>query len=322
MGKKIKFITKILSLGEVRQRILILVYHRVLPHKDPLWDGDVDQSTFAMHMKVLKEGFNVLPVSEAIVRLNNGTLPPRCVCITFDDGYADNYEVALPILKNMKLPASFFIAVGYLDGGRMWNDTIIESVRVASGDRLNLQSIGLGIFDTSTVDKRSVTIYKILEKLKYHPIQQRNIKAEQVASIVGAPLPGNIMMTTEQVQQLHSAGMEIGAHTVNHPILTKISNDSAKDEIVTSKNKLEEIIGDKIQAFAFPNGKPNKDYNAEHVVMVRNAGFKYCVSTSWGTVRKGDDLYQLPRISPWEETSFRFAISLMKRRYSGKAETV
>lgn len=318
----VKVISQVFSSGVLRKRIVVLIYHRVLLTKDPLWDGDVDQEAFFMQMKVLKERFNVLPLGEAIQKLNNGTLPARCVCITFDDGYADNHTVALPILQNMNLPATFFIATGYLDGGRMWNDTIIESVRYAGGDMLDLRPIDMGIQDMSTVDIRRTVIRNILEKLKYESPEKRNQRAEQVASIVGTTLPDDIMMTTEQVKKMNEAGMEIGAHTVNHPILSKIPADEARNEIVTSKRRLEDIIGETVDAFAFPNGKPHKDYNSEHVDMVRKAGFKYCVSTSWGTVGKGTDVFQLPRIAPWEETSFRFTLSLLKSRYSGIAEKV
>ena len=95
-------------------------------------------------MALLAAHFTVLPLSEAVERLARGALPARAVCVTFDDGYADNYAVAAPILPGMGSAATFFVAARYLDGGRMWNDTIIEAVRRATGPTLELSGLGLG----------------------------------------------------------------------------------------------------------------------------------------------------------------------------------
>lgn len=110
----------------------ILVYHRVLPQADPLFPSIVDAERFSLQLELLRRCFNVLPLPEALARLRNGSLPPRAACITFDDGYADNEAVALPLLRQHGLHATFFIASGFLDGGRMWNDTVIEAVRLST----------------------------------------------------------------------------------------------------------------------------------------------------------------------------------------------
>lgn len=109
----------------------ILVYHRVLAQADPLLPALPDTRLFDRHMALLGRCFRVLPVGEAVARLRQGTLPARAACITFDDGYADNAEWALPILQRHGLRAAFFIASDYLDGGRMWNDDVIAAVRHA-----------------------------------------------------------------------------------------------------------------------------------------------------------------------------------------------
>ncbi|WP_163360867.1 polysaccharide deacetylase family protein, partial [Escherichia coli] len=80
----------------------------------------------------LRSWFNVLPLDEAAQRLKDGSLPARAAALSFDDGYADNHDIALPLLQKHGLPCSFFIATGFLDGGRMWNDTLIESIRLST----------------------------------------------------------------------------------------------------------------------------------------------------------------------------------------------
>lgn len=107
----------------------ILIYHRVLARPDPLFPGEVDRALFERQLRLLKRFYTVLPLSVAVQRLRDGSLPPRAACITFDDGYADNAEHALPLLRQYGLHATFFIATGYLNGGQMWNDRVIDAVR-------------------------------------------------------------------------------------------------------------------------------------------------------------------------------------------------
>jgi hypothetical protein len=110
-------------------KLSILIYHRVLPVPDPLFPTETTVESFDAQLGLLKSLFNVLPLPEAVARLKAGTLPARAASITFDDGYADNFTRALPILQKHGLHATFFIATAYLDGGRMFNDTVIESIR-------------------------------------------------------------------------------------------------------------------------------------------------------------------------------------------------
>src|SRR5688500_10667438 len=120
------FLKPIVSIASYR-KLSILIYHRVHAEVDPIFPAEVDAKQFGLQLNWIKSLFNVLPLDEAIEALEQNRLPARTAAITFDDGYADNTEVALPILKKHNLSATFFICTGYLDGGRMWNDTIIES---------------------------------------------------------------------------------------------------------------------------------------------------------------------------------------------------
>lgn len=293
-------------------KLVILAYHRVLPRMDPLLDGVLDEATFDWQMSLLAERFTVLPLTEAATRLAAGSLPPRAVCITFDDGYADNFNVALPILTKHGLTATFFIATGYLDGGRMWNDTVIESVRRAQGGELDLRAIGAGVYPIGDVRERRATVRKLLNELKYMPMDERLRKTEAVAEATGANVPDNLMMTSEQVRQMQSIGMEIGAHTVNHPILKRVPLSTAEQEIRLSRARLHEIGVREVRAFAYPNGKPGTDYVHDHVEAVRRAGFDIAVSCAWGCANRDTAPLELPRIGPWDRTPWRFNLRLLK----------
>jgi peptidoglycan/xylan/chitin deacetylase (PgdA/CDA1 family) len=111
---------------------------------------------------------------------------------------------------------------------------------------------------------------------------------------------------------VHKSGIGIGAHTVNHPILASIDLATARAEIAQGKQALEEMIGEKVPLFAYPNGKPDADYRAEHVALVKELGFEGAVSTAWGACKGEPDVFQLPRFSPWDRTALRFALRMAR----------
>lgn len=310
----------LLSPAGRRGALLVLIYHRVLPEADPLLADEPDARTFAAHMDVVASAFNVLPLSEAAARLERGELPPRAACITFDDGYANNLEVALPILAQRKLPATVFITTQFIRGGRMWNDTVIEVVRRASGE-LDLTSFGLQRYVLADMDARRRSLDAILNGLKYLEPLERLRTVNEIAERAAVALPNDLMLSEDQIRKLHRAGVEIGAHTFSHPILTRIDEQAATAEIRSSKGTLEEVIGAPVTTFAYPNGRPQKDYGPRDVGLVRAAGFRAAVSTAWGCARRGADLHQLPRVAPWDRTAARF-VGRMMSAYLGAAAQV
>jgi peptidoglycan/xylan/chitin deacetylase (PgdA/CDA1 family) len=232
--------------------------------------------------------------------------------VTFDDGYTDNAEVALPILQKCRVPATFFIATGYLDGGRMWNDTVTEAIRAIAAPTLDLASLGLGTVALDTGAAKRAAIATLLPALKYLPGPEREAHAERLGEMAGIPRHGKLMMREEQVRELNEAGMEIGAHTVTHPILLSTAPDAARSEIADSGRRLAEIVRQPVRIFAYPNGKPGVDYGPEHVQMVRDAGYAAAVSTGWGGATARSDRFQLPRFTPWDRTPGRFALRLIR----------
>jgi len=298
--------------GGTRGKLLILCYHRIFPQSDPLVPDCINSDLFDLHMNVVASLFSPLPLSEAVDRLQQGTLPARAISVTFDDGYADNFEVALPILRKHGIPATIFIASGYLDGGRMWNDTLTESVRRAPGSELDTGDMGLAHLPISSPQERGLTARKILLHLRRLPPEERIRQVEQLAVRIGAELPDDLMLSSGQVRKLHAAGIEIGAHTVTHPILSRLSAESAEQEIRDSRRHLQDLAGAKVTGFAYPNGKPGLDYEKTHIQAVSRAGFDYAVSTARGHASIGVDRFQLPRMSPWDRTHFRLGLRIIR----------
>jgi peptidoglycan/xylan/chitin deacetylase (PgdA/CDA1 family) len=295
-------------------RLSILIYHRVLAQPDSLFPGEVDAAVFERHLDLLKRFFNVIPLLEASQRLRNGSLPRRAACITFDDGYADNEEVALPILQRHGLRACFFVATGYLDGGQMWNDVVIEHVRHATGTQLDMSVCGLGRFAIDNLGLKAKAIADILNALKYLPFEQRQALVHPLRS-THAEQP-NLMMSRLQVLALHRAGMEIGAHTVTHPILATMSDQAARADMGYGKRQLEDIIGTPVRLFAYPNGKPGQDYGPRDVRIAQDLGFDCAVTTQWGAAQYGSDPFQLPRFTPWDRSRLGFLLRMQKNMLS------
>lgn len=296
-------------------RLTIAIFHRVLPLPDPLFPDEVDRARFDNLCAWLAAWYNVLPLDEAARRLEQGELPSRALVITFDDGYADNHDEALPVLLKHGLCATFFIATGFLDGGRMWNDTVVESVRRCMLPTLDLGGLGvagLGNLPLDGIAARQSAIRSILGAIKYLPPQQRLALAEAVAGQAQVTLPKDLMMRSDQVRALAAAGMQIGAHTVSHPILARLDADEARREIATSKLALESLLGQPVTLFAYPNGKPGNDYLPRDVELVRELGFDAAVSTAHGAARAGDGVFQLPRFTPWDRQRWAFGARMLR----------
>lgn len=296
----------------------ILIYHRVLAEPDPLFPGEVDRALFERQLRLLKRFYTVLPLPLAVQRLHEGSLPPRAACITFDDGYADNAEHALPLLQQFGLHATFFIATGYLNGGQMWNDCVIDAVRHSQDTTLDLRDLGLDCLPLASLAQRRAAIEHVLGKLKYLPFEQRQRLALDIRRRAGGAMRtmAPAMLTTFQLQRLHAAGMGIGAHTVSHPILAAMSDRAARNDIANGKRELEQLVQAPVTLFAYPNGKAGRDYGPAHMEIVKSLGFTAALATDWGVARPGAglDLFQLPRFTPWDKGRLAFLWRLRQNR--------
>lgn len=294
-----------------RGRLLVLIYHRVHDATDPLFPREPTRGSFQWQMELLARHLQPLPLTEAVQRLAEGRLPPRAVAVTFDDGYADNESVAAPILSALGVPATFFVTTSFLDGGRMWNDTVIEAVRRAPAGRHGLAEAAIEPVEVGDAASRRRLVDRIIGAIKHRPPAERQRLVDAFAAAVGAELPSDLMMRSTQVQSLARAGFEIGGHTVTHPILLKLEPGQAQREIRDGKAQLEALLGRPLRLFAYPNGRPGEDYGAEHVAMARDAGFEAAVSTRRGVCTGASDRYQLPRFTPWDQTPARFLARML-----------
>jgi len=302
------------SPGGEHARLTVLIFHRVLARPDPLFPDEMHAERFDQLCGWIARWFQVLPLDEAVRLRAQGRLPARALAITFDDGYADNHDVALPILRRHGLNATFFIATGYLDGGRMWNDSLIEALRATSLNSLDLEPLGVGLgrYALGSLEERRAAIQAILAVVKYLEPAHRLEVVGRIAQLAGVTLPDDLMMSSDQLRAMRAAGMVIGAHTVNHPILLKLPAEGMREEIRRSRDRLQQLLDEPVDLFAYPNGKPGVDYDQAAVDIVRAEGFAAAFSTVWGAVSRQSDDFQLPRFTPWDAGRSRFGLRLLR----------
>ncbi len=301
----------VLSPGSSRGSLLVLMYHRVLPEPDPLLLDEPDALRFAAQMKLVGSLCRIVGLSDAVDQLAAGTLPPRAAAITFDDGYVNNLEIAVPVLRELRLQATFYVATGFIEGDVMFNDVVIEALRRAPSV-LDLRSLGLPRYELASLEARQTAIDDLLPRIKYLEPAERTRTTAAIAAASGIDLPRGLMMDEAQLRELARSGMEIGAHSVSHPILARIDPEAARREIESGKERLERLVGQRVRSFAYPNGRPGRDYGPEHVAMVRAAGFENAVSTAWGKATRASSRFEIPRIAPWDRSALRYGLRLLR----------
>lgn len=296
-----------------RARHQILIFHRVVREPDPMSPGEPTAGWFRALVRRLAADFEVIPLADAVERSRAGTLRGGSLSLTFDDGYADNVEVALPILEEAGVPATFFVASGFVDGGRMWNDSIIETFRrlPAGSHAIALDGADTRI-ELAGWESRRDAAARVVTAWKHLPQPERQARVAALASRVRG-LPDDLMMSSAQLRALAASPVAtVGGHTRTHPILTTLPPARAREEITGGKADLEGAIQQAVTLFAYPNGKRGRDYDAGHARLVADAGFDAAVATDWGSLEPGTDPYHIPRFTPWHSNLTRFSLDLAR----------
>jgi peptidoglycan/xylan/chitin deacetylase (PgdA/CDA1 family) len=303
----------------------VLIYHRVRARPDPHRPADLDAATFQHQMRAVLAAGPIVGLAAGLRALDNRTLPAGAVAVTFDDGYLDNHDVALPILQDLGIVATFFVSTGFLEGECMWNDRVIEAMRAPRAAWLEADDLGLGTHNLGDPSRRCVAAMSVVAALKYVEPAERLQRIRALESRLGVAPARDLMMRAEHVRRLAESGMEIGAHTVSHPILARIDESAARREIAKSRELLAQIVERPIRFFAYPNGRPDTDYSRRDVEIVRSLGFEAAFSTEWGAAERGADRFQLPRFTPWDRSRVAFLARLAGnhfRRVRGAASTI
>jgi peptidoglycan/xylan/chitin deacetylase (PgdA/CDA1 family) len=290
-----------------RGTAVVLMYHRVADVSFDPWRLAVSPERFAEQIAALRRHFEPLTLAELADDAECGSLRPRAVAVTFDDGYRDGLTDAKPILEQHGVPATVFVASGYVGSGRdfWWHELerCCFSPRRPSEGRFES---GIVSADWSAPnDELYLATWRQLQPL---PHAERDERIAELAAASGAENGTVTTMTEEELMQLADGGLvEIGGHTVNHPSLPTLPPAEQLDEMRDGRLQLERILGGAVTSFCFPHG----EYTAEAVGMVREAGFeRSCVSVD-AAVRPGADRFQLPRrrVLNWTRDEFTWHLS-------------
>jgi peptidoglycan/xylan/chitin deacetylase (PgdA/CDA1 family) len=297
---------------------LILTYHRVNDELDPFF-GAVPTEIFEQHMAYVARTHLVLTVEELVERMHRRRLPRNAVAITFDDGYRDTLTHAAPILARYGLPATVFLATGFTGTGEIpwfhrlgmaFKLTKAPSFRAPVGETLSL----VGQAERMQAMERTLGHFK---RLPEEALRRELDVLLQTFGVTDQPDVKNLMLTWDDVHALTGLGFSIGAHTVSHPILSRVSAERAREEIHGSRRMIESACGSRPRAFAYPNGGP-EDYTETVTRLVREAGFTCAVTTRFGVNTRKTSPYELKRGGPWEHHLPTFALKLAWYRAAGR----
>jgi len=203
-------------------------------------------------------------------------LPRHPLVITFDDGYSDNLAFAYPILKERNLPAIIFLTTGFIGGDLPFYWDYVAYL-FSHTQQISARLPITGEAAWTTAAEREKVMISWVDCVKKLPEAERRQAVSEIAAVLDVRVPervfSNLYLTWEQIRMMDQNNIEFGAHTVNHPILTRISRDGVQEEVNKSKQQIENEIQRPISTFAYPNGQ-RSDFSDEVISIVREAGIE------------------------------------------------
>ena len=269
-----------------KNRLTVLAYHRIVNHTARDFDTfrpnvSATPAGFATQLDYLQSRFNVVS-AEQIVRYlkGDGNLPSYPLFLTFDDGYRDNFENAVPALTQRKMPATIFLATNYVENSRPFDwDMAAYCFHHTEMKEATLPHWGVAKWNGQL--SREKLTKQWLEQLKKLPEHKRQQAVDSLPNLLDVTVKDEsfqrMHLSWEQVRQAQNAGISMGAHTKTHPILTKVPAERAHEEIVGSIQRIKNETGQPVQLFAYPNGLSN-DFSPRIQKLVKDAGISAAFS--------------------------------------------
>jgi len=291
-----------------RNAVPILMYHGLRDCDSPdertsYRRRNVLVDEFRAQMIWLRRHYTIRGLSQVVDALRGPGVPePRCVALTFDDGYLSNYTWAWPICRDLEIPFTLFVVTDFIEHGTiLWPDRLEMALTRTTCPRLDVAVEGtLYHFPLRTTHDRDVATLALAARLKASPARLISIYLEEVESKLGVP-DATVSATTRRActwdmlrEMASSALVEIGSHTASHSILTKLSREESARELSDSKRLIEERLGLPCRHFSYPNGTP-ADFSPDTDSLVRQAGYCSALTTVEGFNHVGNDPFTLRR---------------------------
>lgn len=286
----------------------VLTFHRVhAPRPGYLFDDgviDASPTAFEQQIATLRRYFDPVSLADVLRFVDGGALPNNPVLVTFDDGYLDNHDVALPILQRHGVPAVFFIATHYIEERRtFWWDRVNYLVKTSPRDRLTVTYPRPRSFDLRR--DRAATICALLRTVKTWRELDLGRFLDELARAAGVPwdddvdhrLADPMLMTWEHIRALRAAGMDVQSHTRTHRVLQTLSPADVFDELHGSSRELERQLDEPVRAISYPVGHA-LEHRSDLRQALRDAGFRLGFTNATGaqSVQRAIDRYGVSRI--------------------------
>jgi len=232
---------------------------------------------FNRQMDYLAKWFNVISLKDIVEWLNgHKDLPAYAALITFDDGYLDNYTSAYPILRQHNFPALIFLTTQHIgtDAPFYW-DMAAYCFYHTQNDHLTFPNGRVEHW--SSLEQLDHVSKNWIEFMKTLPQAEKEAYVQQLPESLGVSIPKGffqkLMMNWDQVREMQKDGIEFGAHTMHHPILTRITLKQVYEEVKGSKSRIEKELGEPVLSFAYPNGQ-SSDLNDQVEKIVADSGIR------------------------------------------------
>ncbi len=298
-----------------RSQAVVLTFHRFSG------DGEGDPrgvpiATLAKCLEYLTRHYRVVSLAEMTEGLRRGEVRPNTAVVTIDDGYYEVDSMGAPLLRRYRIPASLFVVSEFVDGRVwLWPDRVRFVFEHAPSGPVGFSRRDFArCFDLRTEQGRWHAEQSCCEYAKRIPVADRDELISEVAEACGVDLPASPparyrAMTWAQLRRLAAEGLDVGAHTRTHSILSQLHGNSLRDEIAGCKEDIEQHLGFPVRHFAYPNGQ-RRDYTPESVAEVARAGYRAAVTTIAGGNAAGAPIFELRRISERAEEVLHFAQSV------------
>jgi peptidoglycan/xylan/chitin deacetylase (PgdA/CDA1 family) len=274
-----------------RGRALVVMYHRFVAGTDDAGGAKMPARAFADQLDYLASRYSVVPVSEIAARVRRGEALPRgAAAITIDDGYRDAHAVAFPLLRERNLPATLYVATGFLDGACwLWTDkmryTLARTTKLQFDEIVGGESLRLSLDGEASRRAAASRVNSALKKMKD---EEKETTITRLAATLGVELPERppaefAPLSWDEAREMDAAGVEIASHTITHPILTRVGDEHLRRELVGSKARLEVVLGRAVENFCYPDGGFDARVRAE----AERAGYSCAVTTAHALVEAG-----------------------------------
>lgn len=293
----------------LRHDLRILAYHRILDVPDPArFDFDLElvsasPDAFRRQMQLLKRRFHPVALGEVVAALRSGrALPRNAVAVTFDDGYDDNYRLAFPILREVGVPATFFVSTGHVDSGKPFAyDWLVHMMLTTASSVMELPEFGVREALPADRQVRRGLAAKLLDRMKSLDDAAQSALIARLESDWRMPRdavrhPDCTPVSWDQLREMHAAGFEIGSHGVDHRMLSKLEPADLEAELNQSRSALELELGAPAELLAYPVGG-ERAFDERVIAAAAAAGYALACTYICGITREpAADRYALRRL--------------------------